>query len=114
MRIGRKSYLEFRIAEVDRELKAVSREIRIRERIERKQRRLAGYGRLSRRGVEGREGESAAADSRRLASFLGAGSVQTIDHPKFHSDLVRRRRLLIGAGVIALLAAAWIIWGMVF
>lgn len=113
IRIGRKSYLEFQIAEVDRELKAVSREIRIRERIERKQRRLDGYGRLPGRR-KGGAGESAEFDGRRLASFLGAGSVQTIDHPKFRSDLVRRRRLLIGAGIIALLAAAWIIRGLVF
>ena len=111
--IRRKSYLEFQIAEVDRELKAVAREIRLQERIERKRRRLDGYGRFSRRRVEDREGEQAEVDGRRLASFLGAGSVQTIAHAKFRSDLVRRRRLLIGAGVIAVLAAAWIIWKLV-
>jgi len=114
MRIARKSYLEFRISEVDRELKAVSREIRVREKIERKQRQLDGYGRLPRgTGEKGGE-ERSEFDRRRLASFLGAGSIQTIAHPKFRSDLVRRRRLLIAGGVIALLAAVWILWKLVF
>ncbi len=106
MRIGRKSYLDFQIAEVEQELKAVSREIRAREKMERRARRISGYGLPAER--EGDDQDDL--NGKRLASYLSAGSFQTIAHPKFRSDLVRRRRLLIGGGVVGLLAAAWIVW----
>lgn len=113
MPIFKKSYLDFRIAEVEKELKAVSREIRVRERFDRRQRRLAG----SRFPVGKPEGESEKdrenASRRRLASYLSAGSVQTIAHHKFRSDLVRRRRLLLGGAVLVLAAAVWIVWKLV-
>jgi hypothetical protein len=114
MRIGRKNHLDFQISEVERELKAVSREIRVRERIERKQRRLAGYGLPGGRAGEGKEEDREETDGRRLANYLSAGSFQTTAHPKFRSDLIRRRRLLLGGAVIGLLAAVWIIWKLVF
>lgn len=109
MRIGKKSYLEFHISEVDRELKAVSREIRLLERCLRRERRSAGYGFPRVRAGEGRGEDREAATRRRLASYLSTGAFQTIAHPKFRSDLVRRRRLLLAGAAIALLAAAWII-----
>ena len=114
MRIWRKNYLEFQIAEVERELKAVSREIRVRERIERRQRRLAGYGLPGGGAGSGKVEDREEVNGRRLASYLSTGSFQTTAHPKFRSDLVRRRRLLLGGFVIGLLAAAWIIWKLVF
>ncbi len=114
MPIFKKSYLDFRIAEVEKELKAVSREIRVRERFERRQKRLAG-GRFPVVKPEGESGKDRdEASRRRLASYLSAGSFQTIAHHKFRSDLVRRRRLLVGGAVLGLAAAAWIIWKLVF
>lgn len=110
MPIFKKSYLEFRIAEVERELKTVSREIRSRERYARRGRCLAGYLPAGAEKNEDREEVT----RRRLANYLSAGSFQTTDHPKFRSDLVRRRRLLLGGLAAGLLAAAWIIWKLVF
>ncbi len=114
MVIFRKSRLESRIAEVERELKAVSREIRVRERLARRERRLAGYRFPGGESGEDKSRPGEDTSSRRLASYLSAGSFQTTAHPKFRSDLVRRRRLLIGGAVIGLAAAAWIIWKTLF
>ena len=114
MVIFRKSRLESRIAEVERELKAVSREIRVQERIFRREKRLAGCRPGDGKKGEGRTKDRGEASSRRLASYLSAGSFQTTAHPKFRSDLVRRRRLLIGGAVADLAAAAWIIWKTLF
>jgi hypothetical protein len=114
MRIGRKTHLEAQISEVERELKAVSREIRVCQRLARRERRLAG-SRFPGRGSgkdKSRPGEDSS--SRRLASYLSAGSFQTIAHHKFSSDLVRRRRLLIGGAALALIGVVWIIWKAFF
>ena len=114
MPIFKKSYLEFQIAEVEKELKAVSREIRIRERFDRRQRRPAGIRLPLRKPESDNEKDRADASRQRLASYLSAGSFQTIAHHKFRSDLVRRRRLLLGGAVLGLAAAVWIIWKLFF
>lgn len=114
MRIGRKNHFESQISEVERELKAVSREIRACQRLARRERRLAGSRFPGREAGKDKSREGEDSSSRRLASYLSAGSFQAIARHKFSSDLVRRRRLLIGGVVLALVAVVWIIWKAFF
>ncbi len=114
MSIFKKSYLDFRISEVEKELKAVSREIRARERFDRRQKKLAGSRFPAGKPGGDSEKDREEASRRRLASYLSAGSFQTIAHHKFRSDLVRRRRILLGGVILGLAAAVWIAWKLFF
>ncbi|MDP8214880.1 MAG: hypothetical protein RAO92_05760 [Candidatus Euphemobacter frigidus] len=89
-----------RITGLNKEIRMVSREIRHLERILRKEKRLIAaqspIGKKVKTGVVAGEADK----RRKFASYLGAGSFQTIAQYKFKSDLVRRRRLLFGGIII--------------
>ncbi len=106
----RKRYLDSRISDLEKEIEAVSKEIRFLERTQRREQKLEETRSPSPAAEKDRKEEI---NRHRLASYLSTGSFQTIAQHKFRSDLVRRRRILLGAGIVILVAAAVIIWRFV-
>ncbi len=98
------------ISRLDQEIRNTRKEIR---RLEKQSRRLRAMAAPAPEGARfGRKKggkQIPEEDRRRLVSYLGAGSVQTIRQYKFKSDLLRKRRMLLAAAVliaIALIVAA--------
>jgi hypothetical protein len=87
-------YYHLELTELRRRIKEIRREIRL---------NTAELTRLQSPAVSRPREEE---DRRRFASYLSTGSFQTIQHHKFRSDLVRKKRLLWSLGIIAAAAAA--------
>ena len=102
--------IESEISRLGQEIKSSRREIRRLEKQSRKFKELAAPS-VRESWLADRPGEKAemAEDRRRLVSYLGAGSVQTVRQYKFKSDLLRKRRLLFLAAVLIVVAAVVLI-----
>ena len=102
-----------KIASLNREIKAISREIRHLEKHLRKMERDSGPSIPILKRKRKKDSFSEAETRKRFASYLSTGSFQTIRSPKFRSDLVRRRRIIIGVLILIILAAAYLVWKVV-
>lgn len=84
-------YYRAEITDIKRRLKEIKREIRLNK---------LQLSRLKSSSSPRDQEEEA---HRRFASYLSTGSFQSIRHPKFRSDLVRKKRLLWSLAIIAAL-----------
>jgi len=98
------------IASLDREIRSISREIRHLERNLRKMEKAAGPSVPAMKKKKSRASFSEAETRKRFASYLSTGSFQTISQHKFRSDIVRRRRIILGIAIAIILAVAFLIW----
>lgn len=110
MQLRKKKYFQSRITGIDDDIRDISREIRQLKKIMRKEERLSGITVRGEVDESAKKEEQEAGNSRKLASYLSTGSFQTISRHKFQSDLVRKQRLMIGGGIIILIAAILILW----
>gem|GEM_PF-1212624 len=112
MKLLKKRYFQSQISDINSEISGITREIKRLEKVLRKERRFSGSGfrKEINKNIEAGKINQVGDDTHRLASYLSTGSFHTISQHKFSSDLVRRQRLIIAGGILALLAAGLILW----
>lgn len=98
-----KSYHKPEISRLEREIKAITREVRHLETGLRKMRNSSPPPAVSPKSSKAKAASQDFEARKRFASYLSTGSFQTIRAYKFKSDLIRKRRLLWASAIIIII-----------